>query len=101
MKQSSRTSNLQRAREIRSAINAELANMRDGHITIQDVLKSPQDYEMIRLDVYDVLIHVPKLGKAGVKKLLLDSKIWPHDKFWELTNRQREGILCRLPPRVR
>lgn len=97
----SRTSNLQRAREIKSLINAELANMRDGYITIRDVLESPQDYEMRRLDVYDLLMHTPKLHKDGVRKVFIDTGIWPHYRVDELTTEQCDRLLKYLPPRTR
>lgn len=97
----SRTLNLQKAREIKSHINAELANLRDGHITLRDVLGSPEDYEMRRLDVYDVLMAAPKLNKDGVRKMCLDTGIWPHYRLEELTFAARDNLIHRIPPRAR
>jgi hypothetical protein len=98
---SRRTSNLTRARKIKSRINSEFAALSDGRITLRDVLESPEDYEMRRCDVYDVLRRAPKLGKIGAKKILLNCKIWPHDKLNVLDPMQLEDILSHLPPRAR
>lgn len=97
----SRTLNLQRAREIKSLINAELQRIHSGELHIQDVLTDPEDYEIRRCDVYDVLNHVPKLGKTGVRRILTKAKVWPHDRIQDLDDAEIQRILRYLPPRAR
>lgn len=96
-----RNGNLSRARSIRSLIGSEFGALQRGDITLRDVLEKPQDFEMRRCDVFDVLRRSPKLGKTGAKKILLGAKIWPHDKLVDLTLMQREDIMSWLPPRAR
>lgn len=98
----SRTSkNLSRARHVKSEIGSEFSRMNSGVFTLRDVLEKPEDYEMRRCDIWDVLRKAPHLGRTGAKKILLNCKIWPHDKLGDLTVMQREDILSHLPPRAR
>lgn len=94
-------SNLRKAREIRSVVTSQYSELRDGRITIREVIENPEDYEIGRCDLYDVLIHVPKLGKAGIRKILHRGRIWPHMRVVDLTEQQRHYIITHLPPRAR
>lgn len=100
-KSGSQTSNLRRARKIKSRISSEFGDLESGRVTLRDVIENPEAYEMRRCDVYDVIRRSPKLGRAGAKKILLGARVWPHDKLGDLTKMQRDDILSWLPPRAR
>jgi hypothetical protein len=97
----SRSVNLKRAREIKSHINSEFGALSDGRISLQEILQRPQEFEMRRCDVFDVLRRAPKLGRTGAKKILLGSRVWPHDKLGRLSRMELDEILSWLPPRAR
>ncbi len=97
----SRTSRLQTAREIKSLIAHEFKRMSLGEFTLRDVLETPEDYEMRRCDVYDILRRSPKLGKTGARRILEKAKIWPHTALEDLDETELEKIIHRLPMRAR
>lgn len=97
----SRKGQLKKARRIRSSISKERRSLKGGGITLTDVLKTPEEYELGRCKVYDVLCSSPGLSSKGAKKILLQEKIWPLDRVRDLELMQREDIIDALPPRAR
>jgi hypothetical protein len=92
---------LRKARKTRSQISSDFAALRNGHITLRDVLEDPESTSLGRVVVYDVLRRSPHLGKAGAKKILLTSKVWPMDRLNDISKWDRDEILKCLPPRAK
>lgn len=96
-----RTGNLSRARKIKSKVNSEFGVLQRGDVSLVRVLQTPEEFELRRCDIWDVLRRSPKLGRKGAKRVLLRARVWPHDKLMDLTPQQREDILAELPARAR
>ena len=94
-----REKRLRKGRRIRIQMTHELRKLEEGKVNIKDVLEEPQGY-MKRATIYTVLNATPKLGPAGVKKVLQATGTWPHDRIASLSLETRRDILKQLPPRV-
>jgi hypothetical protein len=94
-----REKRLRKGRKIRIQMTQELRALEAGEVNIKDVLEEPQGY-MKRATIYTVLNATPKLGPAGVKKVLQATGTWPHDRISSLSLETRRDILTHLPPRV-
>jgi hypothetical protein len=94
-----REKRLRKGRKIRIHMTEELKALEQGKVNIKDVLEEPEGY-MKRATIYTVLNATPKLGPAGVKKVLQATDTWPHDRIGHLSLETRRDILKHLPPRV-
>lgn len=86
----------------RKAIKTEALNsLADGEVTLQSVLERVPDALGTTL-LWAVLLHTPKLGAKGAKRLCMDAgRIWPLTPMKFLTEHEREELIRCLPDRVR
>src|SRR6478735_11622856 len=94
-----REKRLRKGRKIRIQISHELRDLEDGKLNIRDLLEDPGPTTK-RVTIYTILTATPKLGPAGVKKVLQATDTWPHDRVGSLSLESRRAILKHLPPRV-
>jgi hypothetical protein len=97
----SKKKTLRRARKSRSQMSTEYGLLRDGDITLSELLQDPSGYSLARCTIWDVLRRSPKLGPKGAKRVLLESKVWPLDRLEDIDQFARETILSNLPARAR
>lgn len=91
---------LEDAREERAARSAALAALADGQVTLSEVLLQPPT-PLLGVDLYDVLLACPKLGKRGARQICERAIVWPHLKMITLSPAQRRALVDALPPRAR
>lgn len=91
---------LKKAKEVREARQAELRRLRNGDVTLEQILRDPPEI-LQGADVYDVCGATPRFGRAGVRRLFVKTGIWPHKKLGDLTAKERKRLLRTLPLRVR
>lgn len=89
---------LRKGRKIKREIQQGLEDLQSGRLNIKDVFEDPD--VLGRVSIYTLLIKTPKLGPAGVKKVLQSTDVWPHDRLSNLSPKVRSEILKQLPPRV-
>ncbi len=92
---------LKQARAQRSEVAAAFDRMHDGGKTLREHLEDPTESVLARVDIWDILRRSPHLGRAGAKKILMESKVWPHDKLGDISLYDREELIKALPPRAR
>lgn len=91
---------MQRAKEVREARQAELRRLRNGDVTLEQILRDPPEI-LQGADVYDVCTATPRFGPAGIRRLFVRTGIWPHKKLGDLTDKERKRLIQTLPLRVR
>lgn len=96
-----RNDQLVRARKIRHLQSKQTRLLETGELHVADVLQDPYKYSLGRLQVYALLRRAPGLSDKGVKKILLQEKVWPLDRVRDLDKFTREEIINSLPPRAR
>jgi hypothetical protein len=92
---------LEKAREIRSAASLELQALKDGRVSLRDVLEEPENTSLGHVKIYNVLVRAPHLGEAGAKKILLSAKVWPMDRLDAISRWDLDEIMKSLPPRAK
>jgi hypothetical protein len=92
---------LEKARLIRSVASSELQALKEGRITLRDVLEEPENTSLGHVKIYNVLCRAPHLGEAGAKKILLSSKVWPMDRLDAISRWDLDEIMKYLPPRAK
>jgi hypothetical protein len=92
---------LKKARKIRRHTASEFQRLRNGSLSLRDVLESPEELFLRHCDIWDVLRRAPHLGPAGAKKILISAEIWPHTRIENLSRWELDQILSYLPPRAR
>jgi hypothetical protein len=91
---------MNRARQGRSAKREVLNALESSTITIEAILAAPID-ALATADIYEVLMHVPKLNRKGVRHIFLESNVYPHTRMKELSEEDRKALLAALPQRVK
>ena len=87
---------LQRANEIRGA-RAELKrDLKEGRVTIGEVVREPPEYAKTA-KLFDLLLAVPKLGPAKAARLLKQCAINEAKTVGGLSERQRAELVRLLP----
>lgn len=87
------------ARERRAAKAAALGDLARGQVTVTQVLCEPP-VALSGVDVWDVLLRCPTLGREGVRQVLERASVWPHTPLGELGAHERSSIIAHLPPRL-
>jgi hypothetical protein len=83
---------LQRANEIRVQ-RAELKRrLKDGSVSIRDILEEPPAY-VLTAKVYDMLVAVPKLGRVKASRFLNQCRISQSKTVGGLSDRQRTELV--------
>jgi hypothetical protein len=83
---------LQRANEIRVQ-RAELKRrLKDGSVSIRDILEAPPAY-VLTAKVYDMLVAVPKLGRVKASRFLNQCRISQSKTVGGLSDRQRTELV--------
>jgi hypothetical protein len=83
---------LQRANEIRVQ-RAELKRrLKDGSVSIRDILEDPPAY-VLTAKVYDMLVAVPKLGRVKASRFLNQCRISQSKTVGGLSDRQRAELV--------
>lgn len=91
---------IQHARNRRRAKARELARLETGELGIRSCLRShPPALEGV--DIYDVLMRVPGLGREGVRDVLQRVGLWPHTHMRDVTRTEFRAIAEALPARYR
>ena len=87
------------ARAQRAAKAAALSDLAGGRIQVTEALSAPP-VALHAVDIYDVLLRCPTLGREGVRVVLERAAVWPHTPLGELAEAQRTAIILALPPRL-
>lgn len=95
----SRSRRLRNARKNKQAIARALESLKAGTTSLEHVLT--HDGVLSRCRVWTVLIHAPKLGETGAKKVLLQARVFPEDRLGNLDENAIQRIIEHLPPRAR
>ena len=83
---------LQRANEIRVQ-RAELKRrLKDGSVSIREILEDPPAY-VLTAKVYDMLVAVPKLGRVKASRFLNQCRISQSKTVGGLSDRQRTELV--------
>jgi hypothetical protein len=90
---------LSKGRAIRHVRASALRALRQGELSIMDVLSDPQD--LSGSTVYTVLTNTPKLGEKGAQKVLEHLEIWPMKKLGLISPERRAELYGALPERVK
>ncbi|NLJ79754.1 MAG: integration host factor [Firmicutes bacterium] len=87
---------LKKAQEMRSK-RAELrAKLKNGSISLQDVLDSADDEVIARMRVTYLIQSLPQIGKVTSKKIMSEIGINENRRVQGLGKRQRNELLKRL-----
>lgn len=95
----SRYEDTRKARLVRKERARILAELERGTRAIHDLLDAPPD-TVGGADLWDVLLHVPKLGRSGIKQTCERAQVWPHHRLQDLTEDEVERLKAALPGRV-
>ncbi len=79
---------LSQANEIRSRRRQLKAQLRDGSVTLDDVLREPE-WWLATVPPHELLGWAPRLGPVKVSRLLRSCGVWPLKTVGKLTLRQR------------
>lgn len=88
------------ARAARRSKAEALATLADGSLTLSEALRAPPA-ALSGVDLYDVLMRCPSLGRESVRQVCERSGVWPHLRMGELAPEQRAAVVLALPPRLR
>jgi hypothetical protein len=83
---------LQRANEIRSKRAQLKKELKDGKLSIDDVISSPPEF-LQTAKVMDLLMAVPRCGKVRATRYLNHCRIAQGKTIGGLTQRQRDELL--------
>lgn len=95
----SRNRRLARARKVRRVVARDVEQLKEGVLTLPDVLNDPRLMKPCRL--WTVLMATPRLGEKGVKRLCEAANVWPETRMQDLSTTERERLLDHLPTRVK
>ena len=87
---------LEKAREVRAARSAVLASLKEGTITLADVLGREDDTAR-RTKVSQVIRALPGIGQARAAAIMERAGITPDRRVGGLGARQREQLLAQFP----
>lgn len=83
---------LQRANDVRIRRAQLKRDLKDGRVTIGDVLREPPDY-LLTAKVADLLLAVPRLGRVKVNRLLTVCRVAQSKTVGGLSERQRTELV--------
>lgn len=96
----SATRRLKKARNTRRRIASTFRLMQQGALSLEHVLGTPPPH-LNRVRIHTLMLHAPKLGEAGVRKVLREAKVDGVEFVGQLTEDDRQRIVKHLPPRAR
>lgn len=88
------------ARERRAAKAAALSDLKEGRLSVTEAVSEPPT-ALNGVDLYDVLMACPLLGRSTVRVVCERASVWPHTPMSELAPAQRSSIVLALPQRVK
>lgn len=94
-----RTEDTTLARRTRTERLRVYRELEEGTRNIVDLLEEPPG-AVEGADLWDVLLHVPNLGRSGIRTICERTQTWPHLKLCDLTIPDRDVIIRALPYRV-
>jgi len=91
------------ARRVRKQRAHILTRLEEGRVVFLDVLEAKRTgFQVLRrADVWEILLHVPRLGRNGARQVCERAGVWPHTRIGELSSAQRQALLDHLPPRAK
>lgn len=86
-----RLSALQLANDVRSARALLKRELKGRRVNFLDLLIDPPEY-ILTAKVYDLMLHVPKVGRVKAMKLFRQAGISPSKTFGGISHRQRDVL---------
>ena len=86
---------LQRANLIRTQRAQLKDSLKNGEVSINDVLREPPEF-LYTAKVFDILMAVPKFGLVRANKVMEHCRVSPSKTVVGLTPRQRRELLDQL-----
>ncbi len=87
---------LRKAREMRSKRAEIRRGLKDGRLSLTQILNSLDDEAIARMRVVYLLESLPRIGKATTKKIMQEIGIDQSRRVQGLGNRQRGALLEKL-----
>lgn len=91
---------MNRVREGRSEKREALHALESGVTHIEGLLRTP-DGPLAKTDLWDLLLHTPKLNRKGATRVCMESGVFAHKQLGQLSDHERELVVTSLPKRVR
>src|ERR671931_1203323 len=84
---------LRRANDIRVQRAKLKKNLKDGRVSIEEILREPPEY-VSTAKVFDMLMAVPKFGRVKAARLLNQCRISQSKTVGGLSDRQRHELIA-------